>query len=305
MTLTARKYDIIRFVAESGVTDTPRVRKRLFPADRDGSVTRRELSELASGALIHRHEHRVARRDSGAAPSIYYPAPAGLRALALHTGDMRWLRVCTQKPYKEHLEHFLGLGDVSVLVREAVASQGRVRLVDYFNEFDVINPHAHRSEPHRRFKLYTLIQERPKRLVCCPDGAFALEVGAGFATRVVYYLELERGTSTPEDAAGEKSPGYAALAKEKLHLRHFEGAIDDFRVLVLAPHAQWRDSLLKAFAEKQRPELYKFAALPEMTKDTFLFGEIWHAHGKKPHALVARPEGEATPGATAAERGGQ
>lgn len=297
--LTPRKIDVLTFGGKRYVTDTPRFRKRLYPGDKDGSVARRDLNELVAAGLLNKCEHRVVQSGQGGAPTIYFPSANGLRFLALHTGDMRWLSVCSQKPYEKHLEHFLGLGDVRMIVEDAIARQSVVTLDSYFNEFDVVNHQAHRDQPEKRFKLYTLISENPRK-VCAPDGGLGLRFGDYL---LPYYIELERGTSSPEETSKTKSPGFAEVLEKKLHLKHFPGALNIFRVLVIAPHPQWRDSLQAAFAERPHPELYRFAALPELNKDTFLFEPVWRDHKGVAVSLLARPEGVVAGSATGSERG--
>src|SRR5205807_104150 len=55
----------------------------------------------------------------------------------------------------------------------------------WIGEYDVINARA--KNPEERYRLYTLISEEPKRLVCNPDAAFLLPVGEH---RRIFYLEL-------------------------------------------------------------------------------------------------------------------
>ena len=164
-------------------------------------------------------------------------------------------------------------------------------------EYDEIR---HDGAPEDRYRLYTLLNQKP-RLVCSPDYLFTL---TAVGRTKVFLGELERGTSHPEKAAAaEKSPGYAELFRRRMHKRFCPDAMDVFTVLVTAPDAKWRDHLVKAFATKQEPTLYRVAAQPDphggnlfpptgLEADGRDDGVVAEGHGGCPRrCTVGRPPG--------------
>lgn len=296
MPLAKSHLDVLEAVARHYVLLTCQIHALCFAHATNASVVRRCLSKLVHDGLLNRTRKRLVDDVNPVGASVYYPSEKGLRTLALETGEPAYLLVPTRKPAWLFLDHFVALSDLRILVHRAVAAQDVVTLPAYLNEFDIANPEA--VEPERHYRLFTLIRKEP-RLLCAPDGAFMLQAGPH---RKAYYVELERGTNSPRKAAAEKSPGYAALAEKKLHReRHFPGALDAFNVLVVAPTPSWRDQLRREFGKKEGARLYKFAAWPELTPETFLGGPVWHPCAGEPDALLKRSQGATagvTPGVT-------
>src|SRR5262249_10419336 len=133
------------------------------------------------------------------------------------------------------------------------------------------------------FRLYLLLRENP-RLVCAPDAAFLLAV-AGH--RKAFYLEQDRNTSGVRQIAASKTQGYAVMAQQQLHRRHFpESTIPTFSVLMIAPTDRRRDALRKAIFGKPGAELWKFAAVPDLSPEQFLFDPIFFPCEGEPKPLV-------------------
>ena len=285
MDLTDRDTAILAFVAEHYAATAEQVRATVSPANADTAVIRRRLRRLHAAGLVHVSQSETISPTNGVPCRVYSPAPRGVLELARRTGAMRWTLTPTRPPYVLHLAHFVALTDVRVLVKAVVAADPDCTLGAYYNQFDTTNPDA--TDPARRYTLYTEVQREPRKIACVPDAAFMLRLGAFCKA---FYLELERGTTAPAKAAAKKSPGYAGLAAGRLHRGHFPDAADEFSVLVLAPHAGWRDSLRREFAGRPRPDLYKFAAMTEVTAETLLHGPIWHPCVGEAHPLLkSRP----------------
>src|SRR5205823_11884614 len=127
--------------------------------------------------------------------------------------------------------------------------------------------------PAKRYRLFTEIRKQP-RLVCAPDGGFLLSYRR---FKKVYYVEIDRGTTGINAIAASKTPGYAEMAKQCLHRRHYpETNFDTFSVLHVSNSVNRRDALAKAVSPKDEQRLWKFAAWPEITAETLLFGEVIH-----------------------------
>lgn len=277
MTFTERDISVVRVVAENYTLTASQIRRLCFPG-KDMSVVRRRLAGLWREKLVNRTTSEVVVPAFGLTCPVYYPSRLGVEHLAAVTGDDRYLLVSCQTPSWQNLAHFVGLSDLRITIHQAVQLHAGVALSHFFNEFDVVNKDE--RDPDKRYRLYTQLRVQPK-LVCVPDAAFALASG-GYCK--AFYVELHRRDSV-QKAAAEKTPGYAVLAANKLHRRHFPEAMDEFSVLVFAPTSGVRDLLRREFAKKESPDLYWFAAMSEVKPDTF-FAPIFYSCKSGPFALL-------------------
>jgi hypothetical protein len=281
MNVTTHKLNILAANAKYYLTTARQLQRLCLPRDRDGRITRGHLSDLHHAGLIQKTRMQVVNPLHAVTAPCYYPSPEGVKYLALHTGNVEYLQTPTQNPAWQNLGHWVQLTELHMTVDTAVSLQTAVTLTGWFNEFDVVNKEA--VNPAERYRLYTLLSTSPKKLCCIPDAAFSLSDGK---YTKAYYLELETGSNDPGKAAAEKSPGYAALAAQFLHRRHFPAALDRFAVLVFAPHAAWRDALRRTFGRKESAHLYRFAALTEVTAEAFLTKPIFWPCDGEPVPLV-------------------
>jgi hypothetical protein len=292
MNLTDRDTCILSKVVKYYVLSRPQLQRLCFPSDKTGRVTRRRLQALVSSGLLSRHRAQVVYPNSAPAGSVYYPSEKGVTLLAEYTGDNAILLTPTQQPVPHHVAHWLAVSDTHISLNEAIAAQQRVILEGFINEWDVVNKEE--TEPHRRFRLLTLLTESPK-LVCAPDAAFMLTVPVNSeqSTAVfskVFYLEEDRATSGVNQVAARKCKGYAALAEARLHAKHFPATnVQTFTVLCIAPNARRREALRKAFGGKVGSQLWRFASVDELTPETFLHEPIWYPVSGEPMPLV-KPE---------------
>lgn len=282
--ITERDIALLQAVARYHVLNRPQIQALCFPADGSGRATRRRLQALVSEHFINRYRLLVHHPREVSAGPVYYPAPRGCEFLAEYFDDERYLTTPTQPPQSHHVFHWLAVSETHLALDAAIARQNRVRLEDWLNEWDVVNKDE--SAPERRFRIYTLLRESP-RLVCAPDAAFLLSVDSH---KKVFYLEQDRDTSGVRRVAASKTPGFAELAQRGLHRRHFpESTVPTFTVLMIAPNARRRDALKKALDGKPGAELWRFAAAPELTPETFLYRPIFHPCRGEPMPLV-RPD---------------
>ena len=278
--ITERDMGILRAVARYYVVSRVHVQRLCFPDDRTGRATRRRLQVLVSSDLINRSRTPVFNPGGGSAWPVYFPAERGLEMLAEHFDDDRYLAVPTRSPEPFHLLHWLSVTDTHITLDQAVAGQSAVSLDGWFNEWDTVTDE---TQPERRYRLYTLLSERP-RLVCVPDAAFLLAMGEH---RKVFYLEQDRATSGVRQIAARKTPGYKELSKRNMQKRHFpQATLPGFTVLMIAPTARRRDALKRAIKEKPGADLWKFAAQPDITPASFLHEPIFHPCEGDPVPLV-------------------
>ena len=270
MVLSDKKTTILTAAAEHYVFTAAQARGFIFQPqqDKEGRQTRRLLAELVSTKFLQKTNCEVVNPLYGLTCPVYFPSRLGAETLAMQTGDPRWLHTPTQTPNWQNLAHWVALTDLRIRVRAAIGLQKTVTMPAWYNEFDTI---ADAADPAKRYRLYTVVTENPRRIVCIPDAAFLLQMG-GFAR--AFYIELERGTNPIEKAAAEKTPGYAHLGE--LHKRHFSTANAGFGVLMFAPNPKWRDALCKAIARKDGAALWSFASVTEVKPESFLFAPIFH-----------------------------
>lgn len=284
MQLTDRDISVLELLLTFGYLITSQIRSVLFPNDKDGSVTRERLRKLEAAGLVHRRRAEVANPLTSNTIPVWIITEKGICLLSLRKNDATILNQrppCTRS--WQNFTHYVAVADLLLKAKQSIAAQTRVQLGDMFFEHTLVNAAA--DDAAHRYKLYTVLAETPKRLICAPDASFELKVAA---YRRPYYIELERGTDTPARVAAKKTPGYHGLFVSKQFKRHYPDA-NDFRVLCVAPTSSWRDSLRKAVRDKPGADLWLFMALDEIKPDTFLHGNIAYTCTEGPRPFV-RPE---------------
>lgn len=263
-----RKLTILKHVQRHGRVTRMQV-QRLLGISND-RVVRANLQELVMANLLGKTRLQVVNPLSGAPAPVYYPSVLGLEMLASYFDDPSMLHAATSPPSIHSLFHAIAISEFFIVLDQAIASQQEVSLVGTLAEWDEANPEA--TEPKDRYKLFTLIREKPKRLVCAPDGAFAISVGPYAKT---YLIEIDRNTTGVAAASASKAPGYHALHSERLFRRFFPIETDTFTVLHVSPSAGRRDLMRKAFASKDSAALHRFTTVQEWQPSTALFAPIF------------------------------
>jgi hypothetical protein len=282
--LPARDIAVLHSVAHYDTLTRAQVTALHFPGD-DGRITRKRLKVLLDVGLVNVTTMRVVNPavNGGNAAPVYYPSAAGTAFLneGRDEGQARLL-LNTQAPNWMFLYHFVAVAETHIALDAAAKLRPDVSVLAWYGERALLDPKA--TEPEKKYKLYEVVSETP-RVVCVPDAAFLLEK-AGH--RKAFYLEQDRDTTKGADrVAASKCGGYAGLAAGRLHLRHFPGAnADGLTVLMLAPTERRRDALRAAVAKKPGAELWRFAALPQVTPQTFLSDPVWYPCAGDPKPLV-------------------
>ena len=228
----------------------------------------------------------VSHPKNGAPAPVYYPSFKGNALLAEMTGDDRFLAIPVQQPTMHHVWHWLAVSETHITFDEVIRSQyddspNSVQIVEWFNEYDVVNPTE--TLPEKRFRLYTLLRSSP-RLICAPDAAFLLSTRGHTK---VFYLEQDRATTGVHQIVASKAQGYCVLAEVSGHRWHFpKTTIDTFTVLMVAPNARRRDALRKVIREKRGAQLWRFASVEDLTPEKLLFEPIWYPCDGEPAALI-------------------
>jgi hypothetical protein len=281
--ITERDILILHALAQYFVLNRQQIQRLIFPEDRQGRITRRRLQLLVDNHYINRQNMLYCYPGVSPAP-VYYPSQKGCDFLAEHLDDERIRLTPTQTPIHHHILHWLAISETHIALNQAVAVQADAALEGWINEWDVVNKEE--TQPEKRFRLYTLLRDNP-RLICAPDAAFLLAMQGH---RKVFYLEQDRGTSGVQQVASSKSPGYAAMISQSRHRRHFPTTtLEGFSVLMITMNPKHRDNLRRAFQAQPGHELWRFAAVQDVTPAKLLYEPIFYACGDhEPKPLVKR-----------------
>ncbi|MFO0966141.1 MAG: replication-relaxation family protein [Gemmataceae bacterium] len=283
---TERDIGVLLDIDRYSVMSTPQIRRRRFPNDPDGRVTRRRLQHLKANGLVNRMTSYIHCTSGGPASSLYYPSRKGGELLAAHFGDVRFLATNTQAPPAHYAWHWQELTDVHMTLDDAIAAQNEVELLGWINEFDIVNKDE--TLPEKRYRLFTLLREAPHRLVCAPDCACLVAIDG--ESKILLW-EIDRATSGAKQEAISKPPGYAELANRNLQRRFFpQATVPGFTVVVVSPTAKRRDLLRQLFREVERADMWRFAAKPELTATatTILFEPVFYPCEGAPAPLIVR-----------------
>lgn len=282
--ITERDVAILLALTRYYVLNRAQIQALVFPTDKQGRLTRRRLQALVDGRYINRQNAMVYHTDSGPPASVYFPSALGCEFLASHFDDDHFLLTPCRSPIVHHVEHWLAISNTHICFDAAIASQNEAKIDYWLNEWDIANKDT--AEPENHYRLYTVVQSAPK-VVCVPDAGFLLSMQGH---KKIHYLEQDRGTSGIDQVANQKYQGYALLAQSKMQIRHFPDAtVPGFAVLLIAPTAMRRDSLKKAFRQKDGAELWRFAATADIKHDRLLHEPIWHTcNDDSPRALIKK-----------------
>jgi hypothetical protein len=233
-----------------------------------GRSTRKHLSKLLQGGYLQRHNVPVALPGSNGAAPVYYPTKAGAELLASWFDDARYVATMTRHPRADRLSHWIELNNTRIVIEQAIARQTEVKLENWISEYEIINKDA--TEPER-FTLQTTLREIPP-LPCSPDTGFLLSMSG---QSKVYYVERDRNTSSPHQIAARKTRGYAEMARQQYHLRHFPSAtVPAFSVLFITTNVYRCNQLAKELRKRESPELWLMVDHHDLAPESFLFEPI-------------------------------
>ncbi len=284
MVVTEKDIAVIKAVCSFYVVTRSQVHRCCFPTHRDGRATRKRLGRLVHAGYIAKMPTPVAFPTGNSGPA-YYPTQKGLELLYSYFDDEKYLAVNTQQPRKDLLFHWLMISEIHLIVEQAVAAEDAVTLDVWFNEWQTL---PNTDSQGKRYYLHMVLRKLPL-LSCSPDAGFLLSI---LGHHKAFYVEADRGTSGVRQVAARKAPGYAEVARRKLHRRHFpQTTMDDFAVLLITTDARRRDRLAQEIAKKESPELWLFADRADVKPETFLYDEtVWFNHAGEAGPLIQEPE---------------
>ncbi|MEL7496539.1 MAG: replication-relaxation family protein [Planctomycetota bacterium] len=272
MRVLEREICVLTQLAKHLVLTRPHISRLCYPTDKNGRVTRARLRALHACGFVNRKPFR-ASAALGPPTFLYLLTREGCKFLSDHFDNIRYRFKPTSLVQPSHVDHYLEMSDLSILFQnDVVPEQTNVQLINWYNDSEVINFDEVDEELH--FRLFTEIQQSPRRIICRPDAGFLLEKDG---VRGVFYVERERDRTGPRQVAAKKVPGYLGLLEQQLHKRHFPtSSLERFTVLFVGENGNHRDRLKVAFAKHADPGRWRFASVRDLNSNSFLFEPVWY-----------------------------
>lgn len=291
MLVTPRDVSVFAALARYYVMSRPQLQRSCFVKP-DGTgfvqdrVVRRRLQELLDAGFIARHRLFPEHQSFGSPLPVYYLTAKGRESLAALSRDEEILLTNCQTPSATLLPHWLELTDSHLRFDVVAAAHSDISILTWVNEFDVVNKDA--SKPEERFRLYSLLRDKPRRLICAPDAAFLLEVRGH---RKVHYVEQDCGTTGVRQFAARKAQGYAELARQEKHRKHFpETTLPNFAVLAVTTTVARRDTLANTLKNVDGADCWRFVAKPDLVAQDVFFAPIFRSTSCEMKRLVKPAE---------------
>ncbi len=247
--------------------------------------TRKHLNKLLHAGLISKHSAQITLPDAKGSAPVYFPTKDGGRVLASWFDDDRFLVIKTRLPRADRLAHWVALNETRIGIERTLAAQSELKLVEWISEWEVINKDSHEKE---HFTLQTVLSEVPP-LSCSPDAGMLLSVDG---ESKVYYLEQDQGTSSAHQVASRKCKGYAELARQAGHLKHFpQATVPNFGIIVVTTDESRCRQLVRELRTTIGHERWLMIAQRDIDHGKFLAADVIHQTDGKRHQLVAPATG--------------
>ena len=274
--LTDRDVLLLKHLRHHKFLDIGQLTDLVMPGAGNTRVIRERMNRLSAAGLAKKANQKLVNQEQTALKRVYVPTINGCIELSRRSGDPSLLLDC-DPPTKQWMffDHYLEVSDFHIALDRAFASQTIVSMGTHYLEHDLIAPQQ---------KLFTVVDDA-KKTVCIPDFGFELLAGP---YRRGYYLELERGTDSPQRIAAKKTPGYFGLFESKRFKQHFPHATD-FRVLCVLPNPEWRDKLREAVKGHKGEHLWLFVSKSDVCpSERMLFDPIIYTCTEGPRHFVNR-----------------
>lgn len=282
MPLTAHDIKLLDALAKYYVLTREQLQRLCCPETSDRCV-RKHLTKLQHGDFITKHRVPVLLPDGKGSAPVYYVTREGASTLAAWFEDDRYLATNTRQPRPDRLNHWLALNEARMVIEQAVELDETVTLDGWISEWEVVDKDLPESQ---RFTLRTQLCETPP-LSCSPDAAFLLTTRA---ISKIFFVELDRGTSSPHQIAARKTRGYAELARQQKHRTHFpQTNLDSFSVLFVTPTRYRCVQLGKELQRHESPDLWRMIDQHELTPASFLHAPVLYKPDGSRVSLVRPP----------------
>lgn len=279
MNVTPRVLEILRLLRRFKYLTRELIQKWCVPHDKDGSITREIIRKMTAAGLAKRFRAQVVDPLANSTAPVIVPTQAGCSVLATMMNDMSLLLDHDPPPAWQSFSHFVSVSEFLLVLSAAISKSHIATLPAMYLEHDVI---SNDTDPSKRYRLYSVVQEQPKKIVSVPDALIGIQISE-FLTAL--YLELERGSDSPARVAAKKSQGYVKLSDSGKFKNHLPSA-DKMRVLAVCPNAAFRDALRKEMRAKPGKDLWRFVAKPDVSVDSIVHSPILYPCEGEPMPLV-------------------
>lgn len=267
--ITEKNQMVLEHVAKYYVLTRKMIQQMCFPDVKGSRSVCERIRKLKSEGFISEANMQVVARGQSATP-VYFPNKKTAETLAAIYDEESWLSIFTKPPSGRLLFHWIEIANTHHLVRSAAEHFDMVDVPKWYNEWEPINKET--PNKSKQFSLYTVLRQEPA-LTCAPDAAF-LASCAGH--KKVFYIEVDRGTDSIKRIVSKKPEGYATMASQRHHLKHFpESTLVDFSVLFITTSEHRRDELARQLQGKNGCKLWKTACRDELNAETFFSEAVW------------------------------
>ena len=268
--ITETKIKILEHVARYYVTTRHLIQKIYFPHVTGPRSVNKMLNKLLSEKYMSVASMSLVPNGKHASP-VYYPNSKTAQTLRDWYDDEQWLDIFIKSPKASRLYHWIEISYTHYLLEQAVAATDGVSLLTYANEWEPLNKG---SAKNRQFTLHSKLRESPP-LACQPDAGCLLERKPN---RKVFYLEVDRGTSSINRIIQTKPPGYAELLRQERHRKHFpETTVRSFGVLFVTTDISRRDRLIEAIKGRPGDSLWRAASQSDLSPKKFFTAPVWRS----------------------------
>jgi hypothetical protein len=284
--ITDRDAQFLKHLRKYRVSTVALLREDVAP-DCDAAIVRGRMRNLDALGFAKSFKAQILNPVANSTAPVWTITESGACWLATHMGDMRLLLDSELNARAwQNYGHWAAITALLMKFNKALERQSEVEMTALFFEHDIIRPDE--NDLSKKFRLYTITSEQPRRIVANPDFAFEIKFGN---FRRAYYGEYETGSEeSPARCAARKNQGAFGLAQAGLFKRHFPQATDMVS-LAFCPNRPWLESMRKAMKDKPGASLWRFAAVDQITAENFLHGDLFYtcADGPLPFVKPASP----------------
>lgn len=226
MELTERDIAMLAGIGRCRFLKTDLIHRLVSEASSKQGVQRR-LKKLYNNGLVERHQAFV--RLGEAPTSIVYSLT---RRGADLLGDAG-IQVTVYKQKKPlsflFLDHTLSLAEFRINMELATRNHSSVQLDTFICDFEV-RPESRQEPGRKRYKAYEAFRDhrRKKMQFIYPDARFVLSAKSSPNTRMLYFLEVDRGTERLE-IIRNKLAAYASYLQEQAQPIERDGQLLGFQ----------------------------------------------------------------------------
>ena len=279
--ITEKNLLVLEMLAKYYVLTRKMIQEMCFPHVRSSRSVCERIRKLKKEGFLSQANMQVVLSGQSASP-VYYPNKKTAETLAAIHDDDGYLNIYTKPPATRLLFHWIEIAKTHYLVEQAVKQSDLINLVQWYNEWEVINKSTPNKNLH--FTIHSVLRQDPA-IVCQPDAAFLIECNGH---RKAFYVEVDRGTDSIRRIARKKPVGYAEMEKQGRHLKHFPSStLESFSVLFITTTEHRRDELTGRLQEKAGAHLWRTTWYGDLDSDKIFFQPLWQTGCQRATPLIS------------------